>query len=488
MLGPEHYCISHQGWVCSAAPIHGLNGEVAGCLNMSGAKAAVHPHTLGMAKAAAFAIEQQMLASHNKQMMHASLHRTVNILSGNNANRSFADILEASPGLRGTVAIAERFASYDGTVYLNGEVGTGKEFFAQAIHNASSRAAGPFVVVNCASLPRVSVESELFGSVETYAGEEAGEKGERGERGERGARGERGEGGYPGKLELANLGTVYLQEIAELPLEYQAELLQVLESRTVKRIGSTQARHLDVRIIASSSRNLRGEVEAGRFRNDLFVFINVLRIDLSPLRERPDDILVCAKRALEYFNQRYPENRKTMSDAFISRLVSYHWPGNTKELQNCIERSFYASNDNILYEHLLDGLAGDGLDLQSLSDAAYSNAAMQAGYYGASVQIGQPLPASQNGFVGQMGLGGLLGQPAKGSLLGQPAKFAINVSDNHEYIEIVNALRVNDFDVGKAAFAIGMSRATLYRHIAKLQINVKALRAATRSYGLRRRA
>jgi transcriptional regulator of acetoin/glycerol metabolism len=417
MVGPEHYCVSHQGWVCSAAPIHGLAGELIGCLNMSGDRAGVHPHTLALVKSAAFGIEQQMLASYNSRLMRANIHRAVNVLSGNHVNHSFADILSANPGLRSAVAIAERFASYDGTVYLEGEVGTGKELFAQAIHNASSRSDGPFVTINCASIPRISVESELFGS-------EGGATGE--------ATGALAQGGYPGKLELANGGTVYLEEIAELPLEYQAELLQVLESRAVRRVGALRAKELDVRIIASSSKKLRTEVEAGHFRSDLLVFINVLRIDLLPLRERPEDILVCARRALDHFNKRYPENRKTMSGSFVAALQAYHWPGNAKELQNCIERSFYASSGNRLEIDLLEGIISEG---------------------------GMPITAGYGGVA-------------------VPARPSPN--NNREYHEVINALKSNGFDVEKAAFAIGMSRASLYRRVKQLQIDLKVLRSAAR--------
>jgi transcriptional regulator of acetoin/glycerol metabolism len=421
MVGPEHYCVSHQGWVCSAAPIHGLAGELIGCLNMSGDKAGVHPHTLALVKSAAFGIEQQMLASHNSRLMRANIHRAVNVLSGNHVNHSFADILSANPGLRGTVAIAERFASYDGTVYLEGEVGTGKELFAQAIHNASSRSDGPFVIINCASIPRFSVESELFGSEGSATDERTNE-----------TTGATAQGGYPGKLELANGGTVYLKEIAELPLEYQAELLQVLESRTVKRVGALRAKDLDVRIIASSSKKLRAEVEAGHFRSDLLVFINVLRIDLLPLRERPEDILVCARRALDHFNERHPESQKTMSGSFVAALQAYCWPGNSKELQNCIERSFYASLDSRLGADLLEGIISEGgIPIA----AAYGNSTAPA-------------------------------RPSQGN--------------NREYHEVINALKSNAFDVEKAAFAIGMSRASLYRRVKQLQIDLKALRSAAR--------
>lgn len=231
--------------------------------------------------------------------------------------------------MKKVVQLAQKYAHYDGAVLIEGESGTGKELFAQAIHNESSRAKGPFVAVNCASLPRDLIESELFGY-------------------EKGAFTGALREGNPGKFELANHGTLFLDEIGEMPLEFQAKLLRAVESLRIRRLGGTQERKLDLRVIAATNRNLRHEAEQGRFRQDLYYRLNVLKLDIPPLRERPLDIGFCAKAFLERFNQKYPEQRKEMSPDYLDALQQYDWPGNVRELQNSMERTFYACNTDVL--------------------------------------------------------------------------------------------------------------------------------------------
>ena len=185
------------------------------------------------------------------------------------------------------------------------------------------------MAVNCASLPRDLIESELFGY-------------------EKGAFTGALREGNPGKFELANHGTLFLDEIGEMPLEFQAKLLRVVESLKIRRIGGTQERILDVRIIAATNRDLRLESEQGRFRQDLYFRLNVLKLDIPPLRERPQDIIRCATAFLERFNQRYPKQKKEMSAEYIEALKEYSWPGNVRELQNSMERTFYSSSETVL--------------------------------------------------------------------------------------------------------------------------------------------
>ena len=262
-----------------------------------------------------------------KQQEH--LIASVNKVSGNRANYTFSSIYAQDPQMKKVVQLAQKYAHYDGAVLIEGESGTGKELFAQAIHNESSRAKGPFVAVNCASLPRDLIESELFGY-------------------EKGAFTGALREGNPGKFELANHGTVFLDEIGEMPLEFQAKLLRAVESLRIRRLGGTQERKLDLRVIAATNRNLRHEAEQGRFRQDLYYRLNVLKLDIPPLRERPLDIGFCAKAFLERFNQKYPEQRKEMSPDYLDALQQYDWPGNVRELQNSMERTFYACNTDVL--------------------------------------------------------------------------------------------------------------------------------------------
>ena len=262
-----------------------------------------------------------------KQQEH--LIASVNKVSGNRANYTFSSIYAQDPQMKKVVQLAQKYAHYDGAVLIEGESGTGKELFAQAIHNESSRAKGPFVAVNCASLPRDLIESELFGY-------------------EKGAFTGALREGNPGKFELANHGTLFLDEIGEMPLEFQAKLLRAVESLRIRRRGGTQERKLDLRVIAATNRNLRHEEEQGRFRQDLYYRLNVLKLDIPPLRERPLDIGFCAKAFLERFNQKYPEQRKEMSPDYLDALQQYDWPGNVRELQNSMERTFYACNTDVL--------------------------------------------------------------------------------------------------------------------------------------------
>lgn len=429
-VGAEHYGWPHHNWTCSAAPIHGANGEVIGCLDLSGDVHSAHPHTLGLVVAAAFSIETMLIQLQSTRLMREALDGSegsiillndqfrpiwlnqaaekflglsmegledqdfremlpdvdwtqlqqwnqtekyvtndtrllvkkcvydcsavitptleadnriftvtlkrqdhlidsVNKVSGNRANYTFSSILAEDPLMRKTIQLAQKYARYDGIVLIEGESGTGKELFAQAIHNESSRCKGPFVAVNCASLPRDLIESELFGY-------------------EKGAFTGALREGNPGKFELANHGTLFLDEIGEMPLEFQAKLLRVVESLKVRRIGGTQERVLDVRIIAATNRSLHLESEQGRFRQDLYFRLNVLKLDIPPLRERPQDIIQCATAFLERFNQRYPKQRKEMSAEYIEALKEYNWPGNVRELQNSMERTFYSSSETVL--------------------------------------------------------------------------------------------------------------------------------------------
>lgn len=244
-----------------------------------------------------------------KQQEH--LIASVNKVSGNRANYTFSSIYAQDPQMKKVVQLAQKYAHYDGAVLIEGESGTGKELFAQAIHNESSRAKGPFVAVNCASLPRDLIESELFGY-------------------EKGAFTGALREGNPGKFELANHGTLFLDEIGEMPLEFQAKLLRAVESLRIRRLGGTQERKLDLRVIAATNRNLRHEAEQGRFRQDLYYRLNVLKLDIPPLRERPLDIGFCAKAFLERFNQKYPEQRKEMSPDYLDGMIGLAMFGSCK--------------------------------------------------------------------------------------------------------------------------------------------------------------
>jgi len=227
-------------------------------------------------------------------------------------------VVAASPEMMAVCRTIEKVAPADATVLVLGESGTGKELVARALHNYSPRNEGPFVAINCAAIPENMLEAVLFGH----------EKGAF-----TGAHQARA-----GKFEQAQGGTLLLDEISEMALGLQAKLLRVLQEREVERIGGKRPIALDVRVIATSNRNLREEVRAGRFREDLFYRLNVFPLRLIPLRERPDDILAIADALLERLTPA-GRPRLRLDDAARRRLLSHAWPGNVRELENVLQRA-----------------------------------------------------------------------------------------------------------------------------------------------------
>lgn len=262
----------------------------------------------------------------------------VNRFSGAQARFHFRDIIGESDEIARAVRIASLAASSESNILLEGESGTGKEVFAQAIHNASSRRNNPFIAVNCGAIPRELLGSELFGYVE---GAFTGAK----------------RGGRPGKFELASGGTIFLDEIGEMPLGKQVSLLRVLQDRTVTRIGGDKVIPVDVRIICASNRNLQEEVRKGNFRRDLFYRLNVIAITLPPLRQRRQDILPLFNYFLDYISRKLGVVRPQVDPEVLRLLPEYDWPGNVRELQNVVERMVnIADNHNIGLEHLPEEL------------------------------------------------------------------------------------------------------------------------------------
>jgi len=224
-----------------------------------------------------------------------------------------------SLAMRRVFAVLERVAQSDVTVLLEGETGTGKELVAESIHTESARAEGPFVVVDCGAIPRDLLESELFGHEKgSFTGAVALRQ---------------------GAFEAAAGGTVFLDEIGELGPDLQPKLLRVLERREVKRVGATRYAPIDVRVVAATNRNLRSEVNAGRFRSDLYYRLAVVEVRLPPLRERKDDLPLLLERILDSLGAGgRPEAALVRAPDFLSEVVRHTWPGNVRELRNYVER------------------------------------------------------------------------------------------------------------------------------------------------------
>lgn len=283
-----------------------------------------------------------------------SINALANQVMGNQARYAFDSIITQAPQILRTIQTMESIAATNCTVLLEGESGTGKELFAHAIHSASNRKNGPFIAVNCASLPHSLVESELFGY----------EKGAF-----TGALGQ----GNPGKFELADGGTVFLDEIGELPLEIQSKLLRVLDTHRIFRIGGKAEKHLDIRVIAATNRDLQREVRNFNFREDLYYRINVLSFHIVPLRERVGDVPVLANYFIDEINRRGERNSKIISPECMRILEQHTWPGNVRELQNVILRAYYCSgkSEAILPEHLPDDLLHPLSNTQELQIKQY---------------------------------------------------------------------------------------------------------------------
>ena len=243
--------------------------------------------------------------------------RTAAYAKGLYAKLCFEDLTFKDQKMLDIVAMARKFALSDSTVLISGETGTGKEGFAQSIHAASRRSSMPFVSVNCASLPQGLIASELFGYVEGAF---------------TGAR----QSGKKGLFELAQGGTIFLDEITELPLEVQAQLLRVLQEREVMRVGDDKVIPLDIRVICACNKSLLSLCEQGRFRYDLYYRINVLKLSIPPLRQRPDDILPLFTRFVSEQLKLTPEDIEVSPEA-ARRLLSRTWPGNVRELRNAAE-------------------------------------------------------------------------------------------------------------------------------------------------------
>jgi transcriptional regulator with GAF, ATPase, and Fis domain len=230
----------------------------------------------------------------------------------------FEEIVGASSALSAVLSRAVKVAGSDSTVLVTGETGTGKELVARAIHRRSRRASSAFVTVNCAAIPRDLVASELFGH-EKGAFTGAGQQ-------------------RLGRFELADGGTIFLDEVGELLPDVQIALLRVLQEREFERLGGQETIHVDVRVIAATNRDLEQAVAGGTFRQDLFYRLNVFPVQMPPLRDRGDDIPVL----VEYFVDRYARKMgkafRRINKGTVDRLKSYAWPGNVRELQNVIER------------------------------------------------------------------------------------------------------------------------------------------------------
>ena len=242
--------------------------------------------------------------------------------------RRFQQVIGSSPALEAVLEQVERVAPTGSTVLIQGETGTGKELIAQAIHNISSRCGRPFIRLNCAAIPLDLLESELFGHEKgAFTGAIAQKI---------------------GRFELADKGTLFLDEVGDIPSALQPKLLRVLQEQEFERLGSGRTHQVDVRLVAATNRDLTEMVSRGEFRGDLYYRLNVFPILLPPLRERREDIPALVTHFVEILGRRMGREIEHIPPETMSALISYQWPGNIRELQNLIERAVILSNDGVL--------------------------------------------------------------------------------------------------------------------------------------------
>lgn len=289
--------------------------------------------------------------------MHAIDLQKMNRKKPHQHKYSFNEIMGNSEAMNNAKELAIRIATSNSTVLLTGESGTGKELFAQAIHGMSRRKNNPFIAINCAAIPGELFESELFGY---ESGAFSGAKKE----------------GKPGKIELAMNGTLFLDEISELPYEAQGKLLRVLQEKEIERVGGTVSKHIDIRVIAATNRDLGQLVKEGKFRQDLFYRLFVFDLTIPSLRERSGDILSLAYYFIDYFNVKFDAEVKHIDAKLQDWMLNYDWPGNVRELKAVIERGMNIVDGNTLsMNHLFfttqvstDSTIRKNMPLQSLED------------------------------------------------------------------------------------------------------------------------
>lgn len=336
--------------------------------------------------------------------------KTVDCYKNSSTRYTFDNIIGESPQIKLVINQCKAIADSPSTVLITGESGCGKELFAQSIHNASSRANGPFIAVNCGAIPKNLIESELFGY-------------------EAGAFTGSAKGGAAGKFELANGGTIFLDEIGEMPLDMQVHLLRVLQEHKVTRIGSKSPLNIDVRVIAATNRDLKEEVNKGEFRNDLYYRLNVLPIKVPPLKDRIGDIPVLLDYFLKKKSKKLSKDIPKISQELFKKLITYCWPGNIREFENFIE-NLVALNGVTTYE----------IDLEECHCLTYDN-------------LGNII-STDNKNVADM----VCEIPTVTPLLAL------------EQAEIKKALEVYNGNITKVAKALGISRNALYNKISRYNI------------------
>ncbi|MBD1381985.1 sigma-54-dependent Fis family transcriptional regulator [Metabacillus arenae] len=320
------------------------------------------------------------------------------------AKYHFDNIIHKSELMAQTIETAKKFSRVSSNILIVGETGTGKELMAQSIHNASSRSSGPFVAVNCAALPEALLESELFGYVD-------------------GAFTGASKGGKIGLFELAHSGTLFLDEVSEIPISFQSKLLRVLQEKEIRRVGGDKVVPIDVRIIAAANKNLKNLVQKDEFRQDLLYRLDILKLYIPPLRMRKEDISELFLHYLEKYNRKFNNHLQTLSSDALEMLMNYDFKGNVRELKNVVERLCVLNTSAII-------------DKASMRMTLYPQ------------DIGEEIEIAETENIIQ----------------------AFQVKGEKDLIE--KALHEANYNKSKAAKALGIDRSTLWRKLKKYEIKI----------------
>ncbi len=383
------------------------------------------------------------------ERVRSLVHRMV----GAQARFTFDDVIGESPALVDALRLARAASRTGSRILLYGESGTGKDIFAQAIHNASGRRDGPFVAINCGAVPTELIESELFGY------EEGAFTGAR-------------RGGKPGKFELAEGGTLFLDEVESMPLEMQVKLLRALEDEQIVRVGGTEMIPVDVRIISAANRNLAEEVRAGRFREDLYYRLNVVGIHMPPLRERPGDIPLLVRHFIDRqrpggshaSHAREVDPRLAISPEALEVLEGYEFPGNVRELQNVLERAAISAGERqggpaeepvITPECLPRNVFAPDVPRVLMSATPTARTLISAAPEGPTPMSAAPMPAAPMSAL---------------PLSAKPHEARIRPMEGIERDAILKALELCDGNISRAAATLAIGRSTLHRKLKKYNI------------------
>jgi transcriptional regulator of acetoin/glycerol metabolism len=460
IFSAEHFCEGVHDWICSASPIRDpLTKKIMGVIDFTGLWREAQAHTLGMTLMASKVIENKILYdlqqktstkrslyipntnTNTNAHAYANANPNANPNPNSNADTHWDKIVGNARSLLTAINKSQRIAQANVPILLLGESGTGKELFAKAIHQSSDRQKGPFITINCGAVPKELLASELFGyEPGTFTGAV--------------------KGGRKGKFEEAHGGTIFLDEIGEMPLEFQVYLLRVLQEREIVRLGSSKPHRVDVNIIAATHHNLEKLVQEGLFRADFYYRLQVVSINIPPLRERRDDIPLIIDHFLAQFSQKHHKPLLKLDDQVSDFFINkYEWPGNVRELQNVLEHGvLFCMNEMIRAD-----------DLPRNIKKAIINHCLGSFFTNPS---GSRNNDSRKSTVGTAGIAGTAGTAGTSDITDTADTESTDSSAKEALLRLI---RESNGNISASARKLGVARSTLYRYLKKYDIKLNQI-------------